>query len=136
MHCPGIDDFSRLGDPGPGGWVVGILGDYSPAVVRLGRASGTNCGSESWCESYLAGGLSDVRLWSIARSPAQIAGTRFSRLTGSEAGLVAYWRLDEGSGDIAYDATGRGHDMRLGAVAGPDAADPLWSTTDGPPILP
>ncbi len=64
----------------------------------------------------------------MARTAAQIAGTMNVRLVGAEAGLVAYWRMDEGGGDTAFDVTeDGGHHLRLGDVAGTDTADPRWA---------
>ena len=40
-------------------------------------------------------------------SPAQTEGGQ------PEAGLIAYWPFDEGSGELAQDATGQGHDGEL-----------------------
>ena len=37
--------------------------------------------------------LSDLRIWSVARTPEQIAANYTNRLTGTEAGLVGYWPL-------------------------------------------
>lgn len=34
-------------------------------------------------------------------------------LHAAEPGLVAHWNFDEGSGSIAQDATGHGHDATL-----------------------
>jgi hypothetical protein len=39
---------------------------------------------------------------------------------------LAEWRLDEGAGQIAGDATGHGNTGQLGSTAGADAADPTW----------
>jgi hypothetical protein len=52
--------------------------------------------------AYLFDGLiSDVRLWDVKRSQEEIEATMNQRLTGTEAGLVGYWPLDEGSGTVA-----------------------------------
>ncbi|MEQ1871679.1 MAG: LamG domain-containing protein, partial [Vicinamibacterales bacterium] len=52
------------------------------------------------------GGMDDVRVWSVTRSAAEIAGARSTELTGSESGLVGYWRFNGGSGTSAVnDAT-------------------------------
>lgn len=42
----------------------------------------------------LSGKLSDVRVWNVARTPSEIAANYTNRLTGTESGLVGYWRLD------------------------------------------
>lgn len=75
---------------------------------------------------YFSGLIDEVRIWNVARSAQEIADNMNVKLTGSEPGLVAYWQLDEGSGDTATDATGNAHDMRLGDEVGADSADPAW----------
>jgi hypothetical protein len=40
------------------------------------------------------GAIDEVRIWSIARSQADIQSTMNTTLTGSEPGLVGYWKLD------------------------------------------
>jgi hypothetical protein len=44
----------------------------------------------------------------------------------SYAGLVAYWPLDEGSGQVAGDATGHGYNGTLGDLDSVEEADPAW----------
>ena len=44
------------------------------------------------------GSLDEIRLWSIARTQSQLQAAMMTELTGSETGLVAYWRLNEGTG--------------------------------------
>jgi len=53
-------------------------------------------------------------------------------LTGNEAGLVGYWRFDEGSGLIAYDASGNGNNGELGGSSTPNADDPTWVVSGAP----
>ncbi|NEO83100.1 MAG: hypothetical protein F6J87_02400 [Spirulina sp. SIO3F2] len=48
------------------------------------------------------GSISDVRLWEIVR-PASAIGAKIS---SDASGLVAWWPMEEGSGNIAYDAKG------------------------------
>jgi hypothetical protein len=47
---------------------------------------------------YLTGTMDEIRLWSIVRKPADIVTTMHKTLTGNEAGLVGYWKFDEGTG--------------------------------------
>ncbi len=55
-------------------------------------------------ETY-KGKIAEIRLWNIARSGDQINETIRRKLSGSEGGLVGYWPLDEGSGDVIDDKT-------------------------------
>lgn len=73
--------------------------------------------------------LAEVRLWNRPRTEEEIFRAFDRPLTATEiadTSLVAYWPLNEGAGQVARDATGHGHDLSLGATAGPDSADPVW----------
>ena len=71
--------------------------NISTADFRIGLA---NAGQ------YFDGQMDEVRIWRVARSEPQIQDAMRRQLWGNEAGLVAYWRLDERSGTTATDATG------------------------------
>ena len=49
------------------------------------------------------GALTDVRVWSVARSASEIADAMSSRLAGNEIGLQANWLLDSGLGSFGED---------------------------------
>ena len=66
--------------------------------------------------------IDDVRVWSVARSSAALAGDHDVTLTGTEAGLVGYWRLDEGAGAGAGDSTTAGNTLSL---VGPPGWSPI-----------
>jgi hypothetical protein len=55
---------------------------------------------------YFNGQLDEVRIWNVARTTNQIQEAMRRQLLGTESGLVANWRLDEGAGLSALDATG------------------------------
>lgn len=81
----------------------------------------------------LRGKLAEIRLFNTARTAAEIQATMATRLSGTEAGLLGYWRLDEGLGQVLDNRGSDGTDGVLGAAAATDGADPAWST-DGPPL--
>ena len=68
------------------------------------------------------GMIAEVRLWNVARSPAQLLNDRHRRLTGTEPGLVGYWQLQEGTGAIAHDQTSHGNHGTL-------QGNPLWESS-------
>ena len=73
------------------------IGD-SPATLKIGmRGDGGN---------KFYGSVSDVRIWNVARTEEEINANKDKRLTGTEEGLIAYWKLDEASGDKAIDSAG------------------------------
>lgn len=81
----------------------GPIGD-SPATLKIGMRGDDG--------NRFYGAISDVRIWNIARSGDEIAANKDKRLTGTEEGLIGYWKLDEGSGDTAKDSTGK-HDGKI-----------------------
>ena len=80
----------------------------------------------------LDGRLDEVRIWNLVRTANQLTNWRRRRLMGSETGLVGYWPFDEGQGQVAGDATGRGHNGRLGETTGVDTWDPRWTKVGAP----
>lgn len=55
--------------------------------------------------SDINGSISDVRVWDHARSGLAIADNMYRRLFGTEAGLLGYWPLNEGTGSSVFDGT-------------------------------
>lgn len=72
------------------------------------------------------GAIDEVRIWERALSQAEIQAGMSTELSGGEADLVAYYRLNEGAGQSAGDHSGNGHGGVLGTSAGIDSSDPLW----------
>jgi hypothetical protein len=80
----------------------------------------------------LAGRIDEVRIWNVVRSAAKIAQFRSRKVPNNAAGLVGYWRFNQGSGQIARDATGHGLHGRLGETTATDSWDPTWTTLAAP----
>ena len=72
----------------------------------------------------LDGCISEVRVWNYARSESQIKDNMSSELTGTEEGLVGYWKFNEGSGTTAYDSSPNDNHGTL-------EGDPVWFTGGG-----
>lgn len=79
--------------------------------------------------NYFDGIIDEVRIWNTARTQAQIRDNMCRKLTGSESGLVAYWRMDDGSGQTVDDLTSNNIDGTLGSTVNSDDADPVWVTS-------
>lgn len=56
------------------------------------------------------GTIDDVRLWNMVRSPDDIQQEMNHRLCGGETGLIGFWPMDEGNGEMANDHSGQGND--------------------------
>lgn len=54
-------------------------------------------------------GMSQVRLWKIARTQNQIKNNMFYAINPTNPNLIAYWPMDEGTGYTFADITGNGH---------------------------
>jgi hypothetical protein len=102
----------------------------SPSILTLGRFAASPTGGFL---NHYEGLLDEVRVWNVARSARDIAKKMNKTFNVKKAkGLVAYWRMNEGSGQMAADATSNGHSQQLGSTAGPDADDPTWVSPGKP----
>ena len=54
---------------------------------------------------HFAGTIDEVRIWNIARSQEQIRGDMNRSLSGTEPGLVGYWKFDEDEREIIKNST-------------------------------
>lgn len=72
--------------------------------LRLGQGVGAANNPDGFANHALA----EIRFWDHVRSDSQIASHRGDPLAdpGQEAGLVGYWPMNEGSGDLARDLSG------------------------------
>jgi hypothetical protein len=76
----------------------GILKDYgnwnAPIII------GSDYGGvyENQTDRQFRGSLSDIRVWNVVRSAADISANFRQRLVGNETGLVGYWKLHQGYG--------------------------------------
>ncbi len=86
----------------------------SPTMSIGGRAG----------RDFFVGLMADLRIWSTARTQAEIADNMHRRLDGTEAGLVGYYRLDEAKGVIVRDASPSQNDAKLDTASAPIGSDP------------
>jgi hypothetical protein len=108
----------------PGVWHhVALVYDHAAGTLALyeeGRLAGTANvaippqynsndlylgGSQSYPGNGFPGSLDEVRYWSAARSVDQIRDNMHKVLSGTEGGLLAYYRFDDGSGTTLTDFT-------------------------------
>ncbi len=111
------------------GVAVPVWRNNNPAYVAMeDLAAPLVVGRESQGWNQYGGALDEVRLWNVARTGPQIAAARDGELTGTEPGLVGYWRLNEGTGLTATDNGPGGHTALL-------LLGPTWQA-GGPPVTP
>ncbi|MBB5637749.1 gliding motility-associated-like protein [Pedobacter cryoconitis] len=96
----------------------------TPAYSGIG-ATFFNAGSQqSGVLPNFDGSMDDIRVWNTARTATQINNSRLTELTGSEPGLVAYYKLNEQSGQIVTDSGPNGLNGVLGSTTGVEPIDP------------
>lgn len=69
--------------------------------------------------------MSEARIWSVVRSASQIQNN-MTQVSPKSVGLEAYWRFNEGEGNVFEDATGKGHTLTTSAT--PTWIDGILST--------
>lgn len=104
----------------------------SDMVVPQNGTAPVMLGSQDRFGSWYSGVIDEVRVWNVARTQQQIFSSKDVQVPSGAAGLVAYWRLDEGSGDSASDATGNGHTIQLGNSWVGKGGRPVWVTPGKP----
>lgn len=85
----------RAGEKSVRGYVNGVqVGGVTNANANDTTYSIASFGNFRRLENnWFGGNISDLRIWSVARTPEQIAAAYTNRLTGTEEGLVGYWPL-------------------------------------------
>jgi len=73
----------------------GLLSNNSVTQLLFGADDWSIVGGT---DRQFRGSLSDVRIWNVVRSAADISNNYRQRLTGNETGLVGYWKLNQGHG--------------------------------------
>jgi CubicO group peptidase (beta-lactamase class C family) len=126
-----------------GGRCILYLDGVAVASVARSGALATSTrpltlGNKAALDRAFDGDLDEVRIWNVARTAMQIQSTRQFELAGTETGLVAYYRLNEGAGPVASDESANNNDGKLGTSSGDDASDPIWVLAGGgnsPPLV-
>ena len=76
----------------------GILKDFGTWNAPIIMGSDYAGLYENQTDRQFRGSLSDVRIWNVVRSAADISNNFRQRLVGNEPGLVGYWKLHQGYG--------------------------------------
>lgn len=69
--------------------------------------------------------MDEVSVWNRALSGQELRALMHHPLSGAEAGLLGYWKLDEGADATARDSGAHGHDGAL-------LNDPTWIDSSAP----
>jgi RHS repeat-associated protein len=105
-----------------------VNGEFKATGVASQKSSispSYNFGGGSY--GYMPGGIDEVRIWSVARTQAQIAAAyQHSLLPTDQLGLAGYWPMDNSNGSTIYDFACGNHPAAL--------LSPALTYTDGGPV--
>ncbi|MDG2193809.1 MAG: fibrinogen-like YCDxxxxGGGW domain-containing protein [Polaribacter sp.] len=73
---------------------------------------GVNLSNSSFTDHF-EGSMDELRIWDDARTQAEIQANMNTELIGSESGLVAYYKLNETSGNTVSDSSSNSYDGTL-----------------------
>jgi len=90
----------------------------STALLDIGASK-----NDATVQNKLNGNIDDVRIWNDIRTDSEISNNRQVELVGTEAGLAAYYQLDNAS----TDSTANANNLTLRNSAAYDAADVPFS---------
>lgn len=62
---------------------------------------------------FYDGTMDEVKVWNVARTPAQIRDDMNKKMLGNETGLMGYWNLNNGIGGTVTDLTSSGNNGTL-----------------------
>lgn len=68
---------------------------------------------DDWPSNPFVGQVDEVRIWNRALTQQEIRQYMCRELSGGEAGLVGYWKLNEREGNVAGDSSALGNTGRL-----------------------
>ena len=79
--------------------------DVAGGALVTSPAAALNIGSQFGGAPFFRGGIDEIRIWDHLRTAQELQEDMNVPLTGMEAGLMAYYRLDEGNGLTANDSS-------------------------------
>ena len=119
-HLAGVYDGSSLSI-----YVNGVFENSVPYSSNLGVSNHHLKIGGSWPSNnneYFLGNISELRLWNVARTPAELNALISKQLTGNEFGLVGYYQFNEGSGTTTANSA------KNGLYNGTFESSPTWQT--------
>lgn len=100
-------------------YVDGAVAASVPTSGALAQGNGANFGLAigarfDGSQQFANAAFEDVRIWTLARTSAELNANMSTNLSGSETGLVAYYRFEDGAGSSTVtDLTGNGNTLTL-----------------------
>jgi hypothetical protein len=96
-----------------------IDGNSDGSATSLSISSknvGTYIGKQGGDMHYFSGAIDEIRIWNDLRTQTEIENNMNKELNGNETELIAYYKMNTGSGSIAYDDAGNNDGTIIGAT--------------------
>lgn len=108
-------------------YINGLLENTSTISIVVGNnAAVRGIGQKpAFDASTFPGVIDEVRVWDVVRTGPEIRANMWGQLTGSETGLIGYYKLDDGAGLTATDSAGGIHGTLTDFVPGSEWASSL-----------
>jgi len=107
---------------------------YVPAVMTRNNQY---LGKSNWGgDAYLNAKMDEFRIWNVARTQAEIQANMNKELSGSETGLVAYYKMNDGSGTSLADSSSNSYTATLNNMTDSDWIQGNASFSDSPSSSP
>lgn len=87
-----------------------VVASDNAASGSVSLNSGCYVGKSYDDSRWLPGEISELRIWTVQRTQEQIASSMYT-VDPTTPGLLAYWKFNEGSGNVINDATGNGTNL-------------------------
>jgi len=108
-------------------WLDGnMIGSDVPTGLNIVNNIAYIGASDPVQNDFFNGNIAELSIWSKALTQNDINKTMHSSLVGTEAALVGYWPLHEGSGAIAYDKTASANNATIGGATWIDSAPKIF----------
>ena len=96
-------------------------------IINISTGAPILIGSDPFSSEF-TGTIDNVRIWNIARSQAEIQYGIDNEIDPESNGLLGYWNMSDGSGQVITDLTNQ-NDASLGSSSGTDFNDPTWGAS-------
>lgn len=108
-------------------YVDGVSYDAAIATrdVTITGTAPLRIGYDAVANTGLKGSLRIVRVWSRARSAAELETPLVGSVGAAAQGLVAEWLMSDGEGQTVTESKGA-HPGQLGTLPAPEGTDPAW----------
>jgi len=108
-------------------YVDGVLISTQTSTQSINSTHAIWAGKDEALGYDFNGNIRDIRFWNLSRTQTQIQASKDVSLSGSETGLIGYWKTIEGTGQSITDYSALNNTGYLGTTAAAESTDPSWA---------